>query len=229
MKDAAKTKRQLINELHELRKSAVDGQSSVEQFRQLKASEERYRVLLDESTDPVFSFSPDGRYLYANRAFAQGVGKDIDQIIGRNIWDVFSREEAEKRFAALSHVFQSGEEKVIEIRVPRSDGDRFYITTITPIKDEQGKVLSAICSSKEITDRKRTEEALRQSEGKYSAIFRLSPMNVSLSTLVDGRYVEANDLWFQTAEYTRDEVIGHTSTELNIWANPEDRRRIAGG
>ena len=114
----------------------------------LRESEEKYRILLDESTDPIFSFASDGRYLYVNRAFANGVGKKIDEIIGNKIWDVFPRDEADKRFAALKYVFASGEGKVIESRVPRSDGDRFYITTITPIKDERGKVLNAICSSK---------------------------------------------------------------------------------
>ena len=52
------------------------------------------------------------------------------------------------------------------MRVPRADGDRYYVTTITPIKDAKGNVLSAICSSKEITERKRMEESLRQAAEK---------------------------------------------------------------
>ena len=63
----------------------------------------------------------------------------------------------------MSHVFRTGVEKVIEVRVPRADGDRFYVTTITPIKDTKGHTLSAICSSKDITERKRMEEALNES------------------------------------------------------------------
>jgi len=70
-------------------------------------------------------------------------------------------------------------------------------------------------------------EALRISVEQYSKIFDLSPINISLSTLADGRYVDANELWFRTAEYTREEVIGRTATELGIWANPEDRQRMA--
>ena len=127
----------------------------------LKESEEKYRVLLDESSDPIFSFSVEGRYLYANRAFAEGVGKKREEILGRKIGDVFPKEEAEKRMAALNQVFSTGEERIIEARVPRADGDRFYLTTITPIKNSDGVAQSVICSSKDITDQKRAKEAVQ--------------------------------------------------------------------
>lgn len=128
----------------------------------LQESEEKYRILLHESTDPIFSFYPDGTYRYVNKAFADGVGKTVDEIIGKKIWDVFSKEEADKRYAPLSRVFVTGVEDVIEVRVPRPDGDRYYLTTITPIKDDTGTTISCICSSKEITERKRMEDALRR-------------------------------------------------------------------
>jgi PAS domain S-box-containing protein len=127
----------------------------------LRESEEKHRILLEESSDPIFSFTPEGEYRYVNRAFAKGVGKPVEEIIGKRIWDVFPKEEADKRFASLKQVFRTGEEKIIEARVPRSDGDRYYMTTITPIKDTMGEVISAICSSKEITELKQAEKQLQ--------------------------------------------------------------------
>jgi len=128
----------------------------------LRESEEQYRILLEESSDPIFTFYPDGQYRYVNKAFADGVGKKREEIIGRKIWDVFPKDEADKRYAAVKWVFENGETKVIEVRVPRPDGDRYYITTVKPILSDQGKVMSVICISKEITERKRTEEAERE-------------------------------------------------------------------
>ena len=127
----------------------------------LRESREMYRILLDESSDPIFTFYSDGTYRYVNKAFADGVGRKLEEIIGNKIWDVFSKDEADKRFAAVKWVFENGQVRVIEVRVPRPDGDRYYITTVKPILGESGEVLSVICISKDITVRKRMEEELR--------------------------------------------------------------------
>jgi two-component system, cell cycle sensor histidine kinase and response regulator CckA len=143
--------------------------------RELRESEEKYRILLEESPDPIFSFSPEGQYMYVNRSFANGVGKPVEDIIGKRIWDVFPKEEADKRFTSLSQVFRTGEEKVIEVRVPRTDYDRYYMTTITPIKDTFGNAVSAICSSKDITKRKLAEDELLENRRRLADVIDFLP------------------------------------------------------
>lgn len=143
-----------------LAKSERANAELLELVNDLRVSEEKYRVLLDESSDPIFTFDPDGRYRYVNLAFASGVGKTQESIIGQKIWDVFPKEEADKRFSVVKWVFDNRESKVIEVRVPRPDGDRYYITTAKPLLDKQGIVTSVICISKEITERKVMEDRL---------------------------------------------------------------------
>jgi PAS domain S-box-containing protein len=144
---------------------------------QLRASEASFRVLLDESSDPIFSFEPDGTYRYVNQAFANGVHKAREQIIGHRIWDVFEPAEAEKRYAVLKEVFATGQPKVFEVRVPRPDGDRFYLTTVQPVLSATGAVRSAMCSSKDITERRRMEAQLKERlvelEGALAHVRRL--------------------------------------------------------
>ena len=96
-----------------------------------------------------------------NRAFADGVGRNLNEIIGKKIWDVFPKDEADKRYAAVKWVFENGITKVIEVRVPRPDGDTYYLTTVKPILNTQNAVTSVICISKEITERKRMEQELQ--------------------------------------------------------------------
>lgn len=160
-----KTKDQLVEEVTRLYKFLDQLEAVQAEYLQtietLRENIEKYRLLLDEASDPIFMFYRDGRYRYVNKAFAEGVGKDVEEIIEQSVWDVFPRDEAEKRYAVVKWVFENAETRVIEVRVPRSYGDHYYLTTIKPIIDEQGQVEYAVCISKEITDRKRIEQELQ--------------------------------------------------------------------
>jgi PAS domain S-box-containing protein len=135
----------------------------------LERSEQDFRRLLDDSSDPIFAFDRDGRYRYVNDAFARGVGKPRAQIVGFRIWDVFEKTEADHRWRTLSLVLETGQPLVFEVRVPRTDGDRFYLTTVQPVLDDAGATIGAMCSSKEITDRKRMEGELEKKVSELEA------------------------------------------------------------
>jgi diguanylate cyclase (GGDEF)-like protein/PAS domain S-box-containing protein len=118
-------------------------------------------ILLDESSDPIFMFAPDGTYRYVNTAFANGVNRKLEEIIDHKIWDVFPRAEADKRFETVKWVFENGMTRVIEVRVPLPDGDQYYMTTVKPVLSTSKEVTAVICISKNITERKHTEDELR--------------------------------------------------------------------
>jgi diguanylate cyclase (GGDEF)-like protein/PAS domain S-box-containing protein len=159
-----KDKDQLAEEISRLYETLDQLESAQEvhlhTIENLQEDIEKYHLLLDESSDPIFMFYKDGRYRYVNKAFAKGVGMDVDEIIEHTIWDVFSRDEADKRFAAVKWVFENAETRVIEVRVPLPGGDHYYLTTVKPILDAAGQVIYAVCISKEITERKRMEQEL---------------------------------------------------------------------
>lgn len=79
-------------------------------------------------------------------------------------------------------------------------------------------------AQRELAERKRAEEALRQSEDKFSRVFRASPDWVTITNL-DGRFIDVNDAFLRITGYSRDEVIGGSSTELGMWVGAEDRAR----
>ena len=225
MHDPLRTNNELLEENALLKQRIKELEISEAELTQanagLRESEEKYRTLLIASPDPVFSFTPGGRYHYVNRAFAEGVGMAVEDIIGKSIWDVFPKEEADKRFASLSHVFRTGEEKVIEVRVPRAGGDRYYITTISPIKSLKGEMLSVICMSKDITDRKLAEEALRESEEKY----RLVVENAGEAILIiqDGLPKFVNQRAIEISGYSKEEL---TSRPFKEFIHQDDRKMV---
>lgn len=184
----------------------------------LQKADEIHRILLDKSPDPIFAFSREGRYLYVNLAFAEGVGKTVDQIIDKMIGDVFGPEEAAQRVAALQTVFQSGEEKVIEVRVPRPDNDRYYITTITPLMDSQGTVNTVICSSKDITERKRVEQALQESETKHRLLLDHS-YDLIWNLNAEGVFTYVSSSWKRITGYIPAELV---NTPFQPLVHPDD-------
>ena len=137
------------------------------ELEKLRNSEKHFRLLLDESMDPTFSFYANGTYRYVNNAFAKGVGKPLGKIIGHKIWDVFEKDEADKRFAIVKKVFTTGKTEEIEVRVPLPSGDTYYLTTAKPILNDVGTVETVICTSKNITKRIYAEKELKKSEEKY--------------------------------------------------------------
>jgi PAS domain S-box-containing protein len=136
------------------------------ELENLRNSEKHYRILMDESMDPTFSFYADGTYRYVNNAFAKGVGKTLGEIIGHKIWDVFEKDEADKRFAIVKKVFTEGKTEELEVRVPLPSGNTYYLTTVKPILNDVGAVETVICTSKNITKRKLAEVALKKEHDK---------------------------------------------------------------
>jgi PAS domain S-box-containing protein len=74
--------------------------------------------------------------------------------------------------------------------------------------------------------RRKTEGDLRLSEEKFSKLFHANPDWVIISSLVDGRYIDINDTFLRMTGYNREEIIGHTSSELKIWVEPEERKTM---
>jgi two-component system cell cycle sensor histidine kinase/response regulator CckA len=73
----------------------------------------------------------------------------------------------------------------------------------------------------QIIERKQVEEALRISEEKFAAAFRLSPEPININSIIDSRYIDVNDAWLNYSGYTREEVIGQTPQALNLQLEPE--------
>lgn len=96
----------------------------------------------------------------------------------------------------------------------------------TGVFSPEGRLLCLEGFIADISEQRQIREQLRLSEEKFSKIFQASPDWISITTLDDGIYIDVNEGYLKSSGYTRDEVIGHTSLEINIWERPEERVRI---
>jgi PAS domain S-box-containing protein len=146
-------------------------------------------------------------------------------MIGRTPAMLFAQDPAHGR-AAWRRFFDAGRLH-IETAERRLDGTPITIEgDYICLYDAEGRITGHFGIQRDITERRRGEEALRFSEDKYAKAFRAAPMRVSIGTLAEGRFVEVNDTFLRDHGFTREEVIGRTSPELGLWADPDDRRRL---
>jgi PAS domain S-box-containing protein len=118
----------------------------------------------------------------------------------------------------------------IEHRIIYADGTIGYITVLFfIIKDDKGNTIKTYGVNQDITERKMAEEAIKISEEKFRKVFSTSPDSININRLDDGMYVAINNGFTQSTGYTEEDVEGKTSKELNIWDNPDDRKKLIEG
>jgi PAS domain S-box-containing protein len=92
--------------------------------------------------------------------------------------------------------------------------------------DEHGTPLRMIGTNQDVTWRNEAEEALRMSEEKFSKAFHASPDPIVVTRADDGVYIDVNEAFLECTGYTRPEVIGKSSLEIGVWAEPEGRMKM---
>jgi len=140
-------------------------------IKESEESEEKYRTLVQYSSDPIFSFNPDETYRFVNEIFAKNLGKKPEDIIGKTPHYLFTYEEAEKRLEHVRKVFKGGQNSEIDVKVVLPNGKIIYfVTLVDPIKDEHGKICWVSCISKNITERKEAEFTIKLQNEKLERL-----------------------------------------------------------
>ncbi len=185
--------------------------------------------LVENSTDLIGIATLDGEVFYMNPAGRDLLGiDDSPRPMRIRIQDFAKDEHLGKLGDLLGALVRTGnwtgEMRALNFRtgVPTPIETRAFLirdpATGNPV------AMASIC--RDLTGRKRTEEALRLSEEKFSKAFRISPDSVNINRLKDGMYLEVNEGFCRLTGYAPGEVVGRTSLELSIWARPEQRAEL---
>jgi two-component system cell cycle sensor histidine kinase/response regulator CckA len=194
-----------------------------------KRSEEalrEYQRVVEGLEEMIVVVDRDYRYVIANRAFLTFRELSAEQVIGHKVEDVVGQD------VFTTHVKGKMDEcfrgKVVQYEMVydfENPGKRDLFVAYYPIESAHG-VDRIAGIMQDITDRKRSEQALYKSEERFSKAFRSNPLALTISTEVEGRYLDVNNAFLDLLGYRRQDVIGRTSADLRYWAEPLDRMEM---
>lgn len=108
----------------------------------------------------------------------------------------------------------------------RNDGTVIPVSdSASPIINDKGNLKGVVLILKDETENRRKKKLLQENERKFFTVFHSSPEGIILTTL-DGKYVDVNLKFLEITGYTRDEILGKTTTELNFWKDPDVRKKF---
>jgi len=195
-------------------------------LKALKESEEIYRTVFATVDDALFITSMDsGQILYCNGRLS---GYEVEELVGKSTIDLKLWVNDDDRKNVIELIKKNGSVSDYEADFRRKDGS-IFTGSISINFIRIGGNNNLISGIRDISQRKKYEKELKQSEEKFRSAFYISPDSVNINRLSDGMYVSVNRGYTQLTGYTEEEVIGKTSAEINIWANPEDRLRLVEG
>ena len=185
------------------------------------------RTLIDLLPETIYIKDLDSRFQVVNQSLAKRLGKEAPaQIVGLSDVDFFPAEQAAE-FRAVEKKVIAGEPLINQENTMMSADGREHtvLTTKLPFRDGQGRICGLVGIGYDITGRKRAEEAVRESEEKFSKVFQDAPVLIAVTDLADGTCLDVNAEALYVSGFNREEVIGRTEAELG-WITPADRVRL---
>ncbi len=200
--------------------------------RALKESERKFSDIIDFLPDATLVVNREGIVIAWNRAIEEMTGVKAGDIVGTGDYAYAFAIFGERRPILVDLVFNDDPEVRKNYQHLRKEGSTFTAETVlssrdgrervlwlkaSPFYDRDGRIAGAIESIRDITENKRAEGELRESEHKFATVFQNNPVALALVSVTNGVFVEVNETFSLHTGYTREEIVGKTSEELGIF------------
>ncbi len=191
----------------------------------LRASEDRYRDLVEHSNDLICTYDLQGIILSLNELPAKLLGYSREELLNTPLRTLLLPEARTQFDDSLQAIQRDGFVKGSMVVLTKTGEHRIWEYHNT-LRTDGLTVPIVRGMAHDITERKQLERALRLSEEKFAKAFHSSPVEIVISTLQDGMFLEVNAAYERNSGFTRDELLGRTSIELGMWISADDRVSI---
>jgi len=192
----------------------------------LRESEESYRIVAETASDAVIKIDENSKILFVNTAVERIFGFTVEEMLGQTLTMIMPEDMRERHLFGVRRYLETGVRNLswesIEIPALHADGHIFPME-ISFGEYNNGDKRFFIGIARDISERKQTEEKIRESEERFSKAFSASPLVLAISSLETGELIEVNETFVNATGFSRDEAIGKTTLELGLWAKPQER------
>ena len=194
----------------------------------LHASEARFTSAFDFAAIGMALVSPTGQWLRVNQSLCEILGYSAEELLTKTFLEITHPDDLERDMASVGKML-AGELRTykMEKRYFCKSGETVWaLLNVSLVRTTEGTPLYFISQIEDITDRKRGEIATQEAEAKFRAVFNCSPIMSVLVVRPERRIVEVNDAWLAGFRFTRAQIVGLHTSELDIWEKPEEFARF---
>lgn len=190
----------------------------------LVLSEKRFQDLYDSAPDMYFSVYENGTIKSVNKYGAEYLGYTVEELYGKNLFDIIHSTDRQAVKEKLSQIFSNSKDSQLELeyRNVRKNGSSIWVRERTRlIYDDRGMPAEIFITCRDVTERKRTEEILKEREELYRAMFE---KNQAVKLLVDpesGDIVDANIAACRFYGYDIDNLKNKNFADINVLSREE--------
>lgn len=173
---------------------------------------------------PTLILDPDHKIITANLATIKATGMSTAELVGKKCWEIFHRTNQPPSGCPCEKMMRSGHLETVEMEIEALGG--IFLVSCTPVLDAAGKLEKVIHIATDITERKRAENARRESEEKYRTLTEQSLMGIV--ALQDFRIVFANTAFAEISGYSVEELLSLSPAKVQAMVHPEDQALVWG-
>lgn len=239
MKDEDKSKKQLLAELKTLRERLGESQRLETERKRaeevLQKSEKRYRLFAENVTDVIWTLDMNLRYTYVSPSVTRLMGYSVEEVTGQTIEDVLTPASLEVARGVFRESLVRGctsqerqnKSDTLELELKCKDGSTVWTEVkMTFLRDPDGRPYEILGVTRDISERRRAEEILRESEQMYHSLFENAPLGVGIAD-ADGNLIAFNDAMLKPGDYTRED-IAKIKNVLELYHDSNERSEIMG-
>jgi PAS domain S-box-containing protein len=178
-------------------------------FQRLQESEAKYRTILEGTQEGYFEIDPAGNLTFFNESLSKISGYPLSELKGMNYRDYTTPETAEKMYQVFNEIYQTRKPaKVIDYEIITKDGSTVVVgMSASLIQDASGQPTGFRGVVRDVTERKRAEEALRASEERYRTVLEANPDPVVVYD-VEGKVIYFNPAFTEVFGWSLEERLG---------------------